>query len=242
MNKRFLRVIATLAVTLLLPVSLGLPVYAEGSSGGSGTGSGSGSDSVDTNKTTTPTTAAVPKKEHTDEEKAKIAEVEKEHATEMETASVTKLKAKGKEVLDEAKKEGKVHTKDEKLKNCTDKKTGMETKVANIKSNSAKHLAKIDSVLVKLTESQAATPTNGVADLLAAATTAQATATASVSALSKLAPTIDCAKDTVASDIAIFKAAADQARTDLNAYRTAVKAVLSAIETANPTPATKEGN
>ena len=69
--------------------------------------------------------------------------------------------------------------------------------------------------------------------------TAKATAAASQAALQAVTPTVDCGSTSVAQDVATFKAAAEQARTDLKTYKTAVKALVTALQAARTTT---EGN
>ena len=235
MGKRLTRILLSLAVSLALPITLGMPTYAEGGTAGSGSGSSSGSGSTTSGSHDTTTTET----EHTtttEAEKPEAPELTKEQKAEFTHKAEKAIKAKGIKILETAKAENKEHTKEDKLKNCADKKQGLEKKIANLKSNSTKHLAKIDAVLKSI--KAADTTDTKVAGLLVDAATAQTTATASVDALNSLTTTIDCNKDSVASDVAMIKAAADQARTDLKAYKTSVKAVLNAIEN---TPAS-EGN
>ncbi len=222
MNIRLKRVLVSVTISLLLPASMTLPAFAEG-------GSGSGGDATKIADTTQPTAST----SGSTETKVKKTEVEIEHAKELEGIAETENHDHAKKILDDAKKKGKEHTKEERLKNCTDKQQGLVNKLANLQKNSSSHLGKIDAVLVKLTDSQATakTPVAGYAALLAAATAEQAQAAASVAALGNLSTKIDCTKDTVASEVATFKAAAEQARSDLKAYRDAVKAILKAIET-----------
>jgi hypothetical protein len=146
-------------------------------------------------------------------------------------------KAKGAELLAEAKKEHKAKTKEDRQKTCEGRKHGFETRAASMVKNAEKHQLRIDGVLSKAVDYKT-TKNLAVADydaLLAAATTAQTTSQASVTALKNLQPTLDCTNESVASNIAAFKAATDQARNDLNAYKKSARALFTAIENAKGT-------
>ena len=213
MNIRIKRILTAVSISILLPLGAMMPAYAE-----------SGSHSHETSKPAEVTSDSTTTR-------TKKTEVEVEHAKEQENEAETENHDQAKKILEEAKKTGKEHSKEERLKNCTEKQQGLENKLSNIQKNSAKHLAKIDSVLLKITDAQATATTPVDAALVTAATNAQVQATASVAALANLNAKIVCSKDTAASEISTFKAASTQAKTDLKAYRDAVKAILKAIET-----------
>jgi ribosomal protein L19E len=146
-------------------------------------------------------------------------------------------KAKGGELLAEAKKEHKAKTKEERQKTCEARKGKFEARAAAMVKNAEKHQLRIDTVLSKAVDYKT-TKNLTVTDydaLLAAATAAQTTSQASVTALKNLQPTLDCTNESVASNIAAFKAATDQARNDLNAYKKSARALFTAIENAKGT-------
>jgi len=128
----------------------------------------------------------------------------------------------------ERKKQEREHT-------CDSRKQGLETKVGNLNKNGQKHLDHFNKVYANALEFQQANNLNpaGFSDLTAKADAAKAKAAASVAALNALKPTVDCKKDTVASDVSAFKTAAAQARTDLQAYKITIKDVLKALESAH---------
>jgi ribosomal protein L19E len=146
-------------------------------------------------------------------------------------------KAKGAELLAEAKKEHKAKNKEERQKTCETRKGKFEARASAMVKNAQKHQLRIDGVLSKAVDYKT-TNNLTVTDydaLLAAATAAQATSQASVTALKNLQPTLDCTNESVASNIAAFKAATDQARSDLNAYKKSARALFTAIENAKGT-------
>ncbi|HZP55831.1 MAG TPA: hypothetical protein VFB03_03630 [Candidatus Saccharimonadales bacterium] len=150
----------------------------------------------------------------TDEEKAKT---DAEHSGSLFLAE---LKAKVQQ-----------HTVQEKAKNCQAAKHGLETKLNQIQKNGSAFETKIDSFFQKGLDYQKnhnVSPAN-FDQLVSTANDAQAKAKASVDALKSLNVNIDCTTDTVAQNVATFRAATSQAKTDLLAYKAAVKAVLKSL-------------
>lgn len=153
------------------------------------------------------------------------------------------MRSRGAELLDQAKKAKKTEllSSADRTQNCESRKQGLDQKLANIVKNAQKYQTRVDNVFTK---AQAYTTGNTVEisnwdALLVTATDAQTKAEASVDALGTLKTTVDCNSDTVASDVATFKAAVQQAREDLQAYRKSVKDLVAAIreakEAATPT-------
>lgn len=133
--------------------------------------------------------------------------------------------------------------KQEREHKCESHKHGLETKVGNLNKNGQKHLDHFNKVYANALEFQKTNNLNpaGFADLTAKADAAKAKAEASVATLNSLQPTVDCQKDTVATDVSAFKTAATQARSDLQAYKLAIKDVLKALETAKETTESGQG-
>lgn len=167
-------------------------------------------------------------------------ENEVENETEIEKSEVEarrerireKIKARSQEIEKETESKKSKKTPEELQKKCEERKKGLETKLSRLSTNATKHQAKISAYLDKIVAYKVDNNINN-ADVDAAilsAIDAKTTSEASVSALAALSPTIDCTSGAVASDVANFKAAAEQTRTNLKAYRKAVKAVHSAIE------------
>lgn len=209
------------------------PSTSTSTSSGSGSSSGSGHDSTTPTSThdSTSTDPAV-----------KAAENEAENETTPETKQhESDAKERAKEIVKEARKDHKTQTHDERVKNCESHKKGLDTKLVNLAKNAQKHQAHIADVMLKV-ESFKTTNSLNVANfdkLVAAATAAQAQSLASVNALSLLNPDLVCANDNVATDIATFKAAAEQTHKDLLSFRQSVKDLLTAVAQAADT--TKEG-
>lgn len=127
----------------------------------------------------------------------------------------------------------KKHTIEERQKNCKVHENGLETKLANLGKNADKHKVRIDGILQKAEafyNNSSAKPA-GAVDLLAEAQAAQQTSAASVTALKALNVNLDCNNPGVAENVATFKVAAAQARSDLLTYRGAVKSLLKSLQT-----------
>ena len=175
----------------------------------------------------------------TDEQESAHIESEAEGATEHRlsestTESQTKAEAarkRGREEVTKAKEAHKTKTAEERKIACEPRKQGLQTKVDKLNANAAAHLTRIDGVFAKAKayQSTKAIQLSNYDELVAAATAAQGKATASVQAPRNLKPSVDCNKDTVAADVATFKAAAEQARNDLKAYKQAVRAIVTAL-------------
>lgn len=179
----------------------------------------------DTQQTTTNTTT-VETENHT--EQAPETEAVRE-AAKQKTEHAQEL---GRQENEQHKKTKK--SAEELQKKCEDRKHGLTNKVGNINTNAQKHLDHITMVYEKALQYSTEHTINpdGFADLTAQADDAKVQAQASVDALKQLKPTLDCASGTVAADVATFKAAVEQARKDLRAYRSSVKDILKALEEA----------
>lgn len=150
---------------------------------------------------------------------------------EMQAEAQKKMAERAKELENEGKKEDK-RTPEERKKTCEERKAGLEQKLTNIKKNAQKHQDKITSYLdkaVKYKDDNNVTDADVAAAILKASE-AKAASAASIAALQTLSPSVDCASGAVASDVATFKAAAEQARDNLKAYRSSVKGVYEALE------------
>lgn len=136
--------------------------------------------------------------------------------------------------------EKKAKNTEERKNRCESHKQGLSNKFSRIVSNAKKHQTRIDKFLDKATaykDSSGLDPANWDT-LLASAQAAKETSTASIADLEAITPTIDCNSESVASDVATFKAAASKVRDDLKAYKTSVKALLKALQEAKETTTT----
>ncbi len=217
----------SLIVAAIIATGSATALAAKGSDGGSsGSGSSSTSASTETEANDTNKTETEANDQPGVHEANETGEV----------SSTAELHHRGDNLLAEAKKnhaDDKNKTDAQRQKVCENHKQGISNKFNHIVTNSQKIQKRIDDIYAKalaFQQSNGTTP-DGFADLTAAADTAKANAAASITALQAITPTIDCNNTSVASDIATFKAAAQQTRDNLKAYRTSVKAVLKALET-----------
>lgn len=146
------------------------------------------------------------------------------------------MRSRGTELLEQAKKDKKTEllSSAERIQKCESRKQGLDQKLANIVTNSQKYQTRVDNVFAKV-KAYKADNTVAIANwdtLLATANDAQTKAKASVEVLGTLKTTVDCNSQTVASDVATFKAAVQQARDDLQSYRKSVKDLVAAVRQA----------
>ena len=151
-------------------------------------------------------------------------------------SAMSQTKSGGRHQEVSAKAHSVVKTDAERQKTCEERKTGLDTKFASITRNSQAYQSRIDDVYTKVLAYQVSSKLNpmGFADLTAAANAARATAHKSVTALAAAAPAVDCTSKSVAGNVADFKKLAATARTDLKAYKMAVKAVVKSLRDSQP--------
>lgn len=172
-------------------------------------------------------------------------ESENESLTEVHKSNddaVTELRKKAEQHVAELKKDNKGQSAEKRLEKCQARKQGLENKFERIVTNSQKMQTRIDSILAKAVDYQQANNVQA-ADfdtLVAAAKVAQAKSAASIANLQALKPSVDCNNASVSTDVAAFKAAAEQVRSDLKDYRKAVKAVLQSLLNAKTTESQTE--
>ena len=218
---------ATFATIMLL--SAPVAVYAQDGVSGSG-------DVTTSNTTTTKTET-----ESGETASGNPAEVETHEA-----AGATELRHKGADSVSGLKQKQaaalKQRTPEQHKKICEAHKDGLTNKFSHIVTNSQRTQKRIDDIFAKaqtFAQTSGQTPAD-FDSLVAAAMTAQTNSAASITALQAVTPSIDCNNTSVASDVATFKAAAQQTRDNLKAYKAAVKAVLKSLQTTKK--ATSEGS
>lgn len=258
--KRISKIGSALSVLVLALVLTGsLPVFAQNGDSGTETetqtttsdqsGSTSSTDQSST-KAERQSRAAELKKQAA-ENKKHAAEVKEQHqqdAAEVK-ADGAELRERGEKLLAEAKKDHKEKSEAERQKVCENRSKGLTTKFASITKASTGTKSRIDNIFAK---AQAYQQSQNVVvanydTLVAAAQTAQANAASAITVLQGITPNLDCTQPgTTASNVATFKAAAQQTRDSLKSYRQAVKAILQALENAEnvaaPTANTTEGS
>lgn len=143
------------------------------------------------------------------------------------------IENRARELVDSAESED--HSQEARQKACEKRKTGIETKVKRLQTNAARFNNRITAFLTKaqnyITDNSLVSA--DIESSLLAATDAQVKAGAAVTALQELSPNINCTDHNVAAEVAKIKAAAEQTRSALKAYKEAVKSVYSAIEAAD---------
>ena len=115
---------------------------------------------------------------------------------------------------------------------CQSAAQGLQTMLAGFQKNAQTFYGNITNVYneaLAYQKSSGATPSN-LGALTTAATAAQLQAQAAVSAMNALSVNLNCTSATVATSVAIFRAALQQTRTYLTAYQTAVNNLLTALE------------
>jgi len=183
--------------------------------------SGSGSGSQDSGTSSTPKT---------------------ENETESQNGTNEDGPKTGAQILAEMHKNHKDQTEQQRQKKCEAHKQGLTTKFSRIVTNSQRIQDRISGILDKAVAYQ---QNNNVQvtnfdTLVAAAQSAKTTSADSITALKTVTPSLDCNNVSVASDVANFKAAAQTTRSDLKAYKTAVQAVLQALENAKDQGSTQQ--
>jgi len=158
---------------------------------------------------------------------------ENETETEVETASAnpSTLHARAQQFLEDKRKSGKQHSEQERQQACEKHKAAIEGKLTGLANAGQKHLDNFNRLFEKV---QAYETKNQIAvsnydALVAAATAKQTAATTAVAALKNAGVTIDCTTSDPAANLAINKTAADDARTALQAYKSALKDLITAI-------------
>jgi hypothetical protein len=132
----------------------------------------------------------------------------------------------------------KQHSAAERQKNCNAKKSELLANMAKINIKLGIFQSNVDTILGQIKTYQANKNLN-VANwdaLLLRATNAQAVSANAIRALNMVTPkTLNCADPNVADKIAAYRMGVQQARSDLNAYRNAVAALLIAVLNAKTT-------
>ncbi len=200
-------------------------------SGSGGSGSSSTGGASDTSGST-PNTGSTSRHDADPAGGTEVKTASDAQEQENEQNDTNKNEADGRDFIAELLKTKSKHSDQDRAKNCQAAEKGLETKLANLQKNAASFKSKVDAVYSQALAYQTANNLNpaGIAQLEATASADQTAAKASVGALSGLSVNLDCSSNTVAQNVATFRAAAAHARTDLIAYKNAVVAVLTALE------------
>lgn len=208
------------------------PTATEPEHSGSTSGSTSGSSTEHSDK-------AVPRPRSIERKDAKqsTGDQQEVHANaENDSESKAELHKKGENLVASMKKEhgGKEKDDTKRTKTCESNKQGLQQKFTSIVANSQRVQTRISNVFDKAVAYQqtSGASSDSLTSLAAAAQTAKVASGSSITALQSVNVSVDCNNKTVATDVAAFKVAAQDTRTSLHSYRSAVKAYLQALETA----------
>ncbi len=223
--KKLRALLVALPLMLLVIGAVAGPVYAENGSDSQNSDSTTTTNSSETEPNSIPGATG-------DKSKTEVEQEARNHETEMRTKGQELLKEAEHNKNDQNSNDKTNATNTDRTKVCAEHKQGLQTKLDNLVKNAQAYKARVDGIYQKALAYQTTNNLTIDAALVTAANTAQAQAAVSVQALNNLKPTVDCNNTSVATDVATFKAASVQARTDLQAYKTAVKNVLTALENA----------
>jgi hypothetical protein len=243
MKDHFKRVSLAVPTLLLAFTALAaVPAFANSSadstlSAGTTTSTKNDSQKLTTTKVTTTNTSSSDVSSSVNKTEVRTAS-----AVASDDSQTTELHSKGKTLVAELQKAHPSKLTDtQRQKVCEAHKQGLTNKFTVMSSNSLSYQGRIDDVFDKALAyqtSKSVTSTELTA-LIATANTAKTASATSVANLKALSPTLDCNNVSVVQDVATFKTAASQARTDLNAYKAAVKAVIQVLKTATTTSTPK---
>lgn len=141
-------------------------------------------------------------------------------------------RSKGEQTVADLKKNHKEHTAAVRQNFCNLHKDNLQGRFHGLTTSAQAIQTNITGIYTKVQafKTGANLTVTNYDTLVAAAATAQATSAADIASLTPL--TLDCTSPTVATDVATFKASAEQVRSDLKAYRDAVKNLIRAVQAA----------
>lgn len=169
--------------------------------------------------------------DQTAEAKAKTeAESDSSQKTEIEN----EVEAEANDLVDTLRHDHGQHSTLDRQKNCQAAEHGLETSLTNLGNNAANFQARIDKVFSLALAYQSA---NNIQianwdQLVAAAQTAKTKSASSVAALDALNVNLDCTSSTVAINVATFRVSDKKTLANLQAYKSAVQKILTALESA----------
>jgi hypothetical protein len=173
---------------------------------------------------------------HTDQQ----TESSPEHAAESLTEDnrreqvktrVSELRENAKKELEHKKQDRTEKTAEKRKLVCENRQNAIQNKLAAYNQAADKHLTKLDGVYTKIKAYKAAEnlQPNGWSDLVAAADTKQAAATAAVAALKQVATGVDCNDPETVVKLSAVREAAKSTRSALHEYRMALKTMVVAL-------------
>lgn len=176
--------------------------------------------------------------EQAKEDAQRLAEQKREDAKQLAEQKREEAKNQAEAALEQKKLELKTKTLEQKQKACESASERLNSNIDNgsgvankFKTGFDAHLENIENFYVKKGLSSSSYET-----LLAEAKLAGTNAQASVDALDSFKFKVDCSNvETSTSNVAAFKESMNKARSDLNTYRTAIKALLNDVKVAAET-------
>ena len=155
-----------------------------------------------------------------------------------------KLRDTAQQLLQTTRKDGKEHTTAQRQLACNQREHSITTRTANFGAAAQRHLDVFNSIFAKVQAFQTDKHLNvsNYDALVAAATAKQSTAQSAVDALKALNVPIDCTQSDPAGSVATVKAAVSDARTALQAYRSAIKDVIVALKGASTAQTSTDGS
>lgn len=169
-------------------------------------------------------------------------EAETEDATEVEDGHKAEMRQRGKEILAELKKQGmSERSNSQREQACLNRKDNIDQRSQRLIKRAQNLQTRFDAILKGATNFQQANnlSSDTITSLVSAAETAKSQAATSRATMIALKPGLDCAQPTAANDVATFQAAAETARQDFKAYKSAVRALLVALQDAKPVTTTE---
>lgn len=151
------------------------------------------------------------------------------------------LRARADKLLSDERAGHKQHTEAERQDACKQHQGEIDNRFSTLGTKAQRHLDAFNAVFTKVQAFQTKNQLNvsNYDSLVADATAKQSAAASAVSALTLLSGTkVDCTTADPASTVASVKTAADDARTALQAYRTSLKTLVSALLTAKGSTST----
>lgn len=162
------------------------------------------------------------------------SEQEAENATD-QTHQGGSLRAQAQQLLQSKRQEVHEHTVAERQKACEARQKGIDVRTANYGTAAQRHLDVFNNIFTKVQQFHDSKQLNvsNYDALVATATAKQAAAQSAVAALKALNVQIDCTQADPASAVATIKSAVADARTSLQAYRSALKDLVVALKSAS---------
>jgi chromosome segregation ATPase len=219
LNKRILMS----AVALLLVCGVGLQGVAlarDGSdnSGSGSSSSGSGGDGSDDKVATTSATETETETETHDQKTSTLTQ-------QFRKEGQAKLKT-----------EAKQRSTEQRKKSCEARKTALTKRMDNAVTHAEKHKAVFDKIYTKVKDFHDTKKLNvsNYDELTVAVDTAQADATAKITALKSLDVTVDCTQvDSLTTNVSAFREAVKSTRDSLKDYRKSIVELIKALKSAS---------